>query len=504
MTIDNVTLDNLAAAISSLTMTGALTMQQPTAATGGANQSSNVYSLQGTFWNGSASATDTWQLQIVLGAGTNPTSTLTLTHSGSSGAANFSVPGNHTIGGTLGVTGEASFGQTDTTGYLVSVKDTTSNPVSALHVGHSGTAVGAYGVEVHNFADNASAPTPGTGAETALTVHQYSDAGPAVIIDNTRSQTLISLRNALNNVTSNGTFGSGNFFDFSGFPSDSPATRVSLGQLNKDLTFGTRSNVNTTWSFGDGLAVSSGSSTIRAALAVSSANTSFPGISVNETASSIYAISVSSLTHGQNVTYSGDGGEGIHLEKDGTGAGTALKIVNKGTGDSILVTDGTNNKWEVTSAGKVATYNGIATAGSGLLPEYATPIDLTNQNAAIPSNTVIYAVPASGAGFYMVVWYAKVTTAASGGSPSSTLGPLTLSFTDATDSVGLAETLTSFVAAGGTATSTSGNTNTTLLNGATFPIYCKASTNITYSFGYATAGTTPMQYELHIRLIGPF
>jgi hypothetical protein len=91
MTIDNVSLDNLAAAISSLSMTGNLTMQQPTAATAGANQSSSTYSLQGTYWNGAASATDTWQFQNVIGAGTNPTSTLTLTHSGSSGAVTIDL-----------------------------------------------------------------------------------------------------------------------------------------------------------------------------------------------------------------------------------------------------------------------------------------------------------------------------------------------------------------------------------------------------------------------------
>jgi hypothetical protein len=91
MTIDNVSLDNLAATISSLSTTGALTMQQPVAATALANQSSNVYSLQGTFWNGAASATDTWQFQNVLGTGANPTSTLILTHSGSSGAVTIDL-----------------------------------------------------------------------------------------------------------------------------------------------------------------------------------------------------------------------------------------------------------------------------------------------------------------------------------------------------------------------------------------------------------------------------
>lgn len=113
MTIDNVTLDNLAAAISSLSMTGALTMQQPVAATALANQSSNVYSLQGTYWNGVTSAIDQWTFQNVIGAGTNPTSTLTISHTGTSGTVVLNIPNptfeNVNITGALAVAGSASF-----------------------------------------------------------------------------------------------------------------------------------------------------------------------------------------------------------------------------------------------------------------------------------------------------------------------------------------------------------------------------------------------------------
>lgn len=129
MTIDNVTLDNLAAAISSLTMTGDLAMQQATAATSGANQNSQTFRLQSRYWTGSADATDTWSIQVVMGAGANPSSTLTFSHAGSSGSATVSWPsmtfsnltvsgnvtagsetvtGNETIGGTLAVTGSTT------------------------------------------------------------------------------------------------------------------------------------------------------------------------------------------------------------------------------------------------------------------------------------------------------------------------------------------------------------------------------------------------------------
>lgn len=71
--------------------TGDLTLQQSTAATSGANQSSNNFLLKGSVWNGSAAIDDIWNLRDVLGSGANGTSTLTLTHSGSSGATTFSI-----------------------------------------------------------------------------------------------------------------------------------------------------------------------------------------------------------------------------------------------------------------------------------------------------------------------------------------------------------------------------------------------------------------------------
>jgi hypothetical protein len=62
-----------------------------------ATSGSNFYSpnvvWNGTYWNGTASAADDWIMQDVLGTGTNPTSTLTFSHSSSTtGAATVSIP----------------------------------------------------------------------------------------------------------------------------------------------------------------------------------------------------------------------------------------------------------------------------------------------------------------------------------------------------------------------------------------------------------------------------
>lgn len=62
-------------------------------ATSSANFSSNIEQWISSYWNGSAAANDIWQVNTSLGTGTNPTTTLAFTHSGSTGVATVSIPG---------------------------------------------------------------------------------------------------------------------------------------------------------------------------------------------------------------------------------------------------------------------------------------------------------------------------------------------------------------------------------------------------------------------------
>jgi hypothetical protein len=64
---------------------GILSLQQTTAATSGASQSSPLFQLQGQFWNGSATAADFVTLQDSIANGTNGTVTFTVGHTGSAG-----------------------------------------------------------------------------------------------------------------------------------------------------------------------------------------------------------------------------------------------------------------------------------------------------------------------------------------------------------------------------------------------------------------------------------
>ena len=64
--------------------TGVL-IENTTAATAGANQSSPALALQGTIWNGTSSTADAWSFINVTGTGTNPASSLLIQHAGSTG-----------------------------------------------------------------------------------------------------------------------------------------------------------------------------------------------------------------------------------------------------------------------------------------------------------------------------------------------------------------------------------------------------------------------------------
>jgi len=142
----------------------------------------------------------------------------------------------------------------------------------------------------------------------------------------------------------------------------------------------------------------------------------------------------------------------------------------------------------------ITEYNGIATVANGVPAEYAQ-VNLTAQTAAI-TTTTLYAVPASGAGQYRVSWNAKVTTV---DAVSSTLGALTIVYTDPD---GIAQTITApaSVAAGTIATSSAGNTTTTVLLGMPLLLNCKLSTNITYAMAYVSNTPGSMAYNLHIIL----
>jgi hypothetical protein len=168
---------------------------------------------------------------------------------------------------------------------------------------------------------------------------------------------------------------------------------------------------------------------------------------------------------------------------------TSVTIVNGGFNVGAL-----GQEFEVTAAGLIFHYNNIQTTGNGIPVEYAT-VDLTAQAAAI-ATTTLYAVPAAGAGQYRVSWNAHITTV---DGASSTLGALTIVYTS-TDSVVHTITCGAQSNAGAIETTDAGNVTTTVLLGLPLLLSCKASTNITYAFAYASGTPGTMKYSLHLKL----
>src|SRR3990167_3602164 len=150
----------------------------------------------------------------------------------------------------------------------------------------------------------------------------------------------------------------------------------------------------------------------------------------------------------------------------------------------------------LTTTGKQTNYNSIATVSNGIPAEYAT-VDLTAQTAAV-GTTTLYAVPASGAGQYRVSWNAKVTTPATTGAATSTLGALTIVYTDPDTVV---QTITAIAQRPDTswATTNTSNTTTTFLISLPLTLNCSASTNITYAMAYASDTANQMAYNLHLK-----
>jgi hypothetical protein len=95
-----VTMTGALSGVTTISGSGNLTLQNPTAATSSTNYSSPQLTLGGTIWSGTASVNDTFYLQSTYAAGTEPIATLNIFHSGSTGGSSLSYNGNFAISGS--------------------------------------------------------------------------------------------------------------------------------------------------------------------------------------------------------------------------------------------------------------------------------------------------------------------------------------------------------------------------------------------------------------------
>jgi hypothetical protein len=148
------------------------------------------------------------------------------------------------------------------------------------------------------------------------------------------------------------------------------------------------------------------------------------------------------------------------------------------------------------SAGEVYCATDTGRVYHGTAPFRLTPVvgeaDLVTQAAAVAA-TILFTPVVSG--FYKINFYLKVTRAAT---TSSTLGSLTITFSDGTDSVAQSIVAQGQNQLGATGTTVATNTTVAILTG-TVDIWAVAGTAVKYAIGYTSSGTTTMQYEAHLK-----
>ena len=151
---------------------------------------------------------------------------------------------------------------------------------------------------------------------------------------------------------------------------------------------------------------------------------------------------------------------------------------------------GTNMQYEVytqlassnlsVSSGVVSSFNGRTGAVLPSVGDYTSVISTDNRTSQSGSINSVTLATASGTGFFFFNHYAKITTS---GSAGSILGPVSITTVDPDGT-----TVTNFGPFTSNNTITSGIINTVI------PVYVASGTNITYSLGYTSSGST-MKYE---------
>lgn len=145
----------------------------------------------------------------------------------------------------------------------------------------------------------------------------------------------------------------------------------------------------------------------------------------------------------------------------------------------------------------VSSYNGTATVNNGIAAQVAT-VALTGQTATLTNHALF---TAAYTGFYRLSGWMKKTLLASGGTPSSTLGPMMVATTDGGDGHTFNMEMSFISSTGAVTTSNGGNGNLNQLSASSlmnYTFYVQSGAAVTFTLTYASAGTTPMQYELFL------
>ena len=248
---------------------------------------------------------------------------------------------------------------------------------SVVNIDHYGDGSGntssspgqTYGVDIHNY----------PGSKSALVIHQYSSVERAVTIDNTGSAPAIEINNTQNKVLNPGSDGTGDFFMLR----DHGAMAM---RLDKDLVFrigGTKTptfihtaakalSVQAAATYnGEAMDITKAGAGVGAALKINNYGTG-AGLHINQAGAGRglqidalnpgnagqYVALMQGYDTGIAVTTTADGGNTLVVTKSGGGAGTAVKVTNLGTGNSIEVRDSKIQRFTVAASGFISVLHG--------------------------------------------------------------------------------------------------------------------------------------------------
>jgi len=239
--------------------------------------------------------------------------------------------------------------------------DTPEANGTLLDIQHYGNTYPAYGIDIHNY----------KGADRALVIHQYSNLSPMIQLDNTDNNTFIRMFNTANSVANPGGLGTGDYFELR------DVNDGSVLKWNKDHLLTVTGKTFTILNSSVGKKVISlvtaiDNTVIEAnkggtgggdAVTVTNAGTgrgifvaqngAAPALNLTMGTSAVgwHAFQISARDYGATIGTATDNGRTLEVNKNGTGAGEAVRIVNKGTGVSLTVRDATAELFALTAAG---------------------------------------------------------------------------------------------------------------------------------------------------------
>jgi hypothetical protein len=291
-------------------------------------------------------------------------------------------------------------------------KDLSTAVKSTVYIEHYGDGTSGsaqtYGIDIHNYPN----------AKSGLVLHQYSNNGPAFWLDNTDNAPAIRINNTHNFTLNPGGPVPTSLGDFQTWDTElvpklrlkynyvfeayqvTPAFYRSEGtalsvQTPVDVAASTMTIVRThNANAGAGLSVtSSGGSGI-------SVNQTGPGVGLTVAlqvgAVGFYAGQLAGNDYGAQVITSADGGRTLDVQKNGTGAGEAARITNKGTGVSLSVRDASAEVMSVRADGKLmwSTASNVQTGVGPSGPASPTPAAPAKYLKIVANDGNVYVIPA--------------------------------------------------------------------------------------------------------------